>query len=273
MTEFDLDLSLYEEKNVVSFAVPFNWVNPHYTKRGTPVEDGGIMVDVNTGISISEPFVVKNRRGDERQVTGTKELWIHPIKLGRSYYVVTDKTTEQERSYLYRGDFIPREQVPSGFDVKSALPFFFVLANDQSARLCVTIFKSHLASLFTKEYKRYVSEFHGASMREFGKMLTAAAVPAKLYVQSLMEVGKTQKSLIAVPGLWRDTKKTIREQMVSAYMMRSLVAHINTPELDEYPFNSAAVVNNVITKLPWDKEFKVLPPGSVIDSETVDDIL
>lgn len=269
--EIAMKIDIYEDKNPSPIFISATWINPHTTKLNTPVEKGGIVFDADCGLELGDSFTIKNQDGQERRVVGGKEIEIIPVKVGKEFYFVTDnREPTMSKTYVYRGDFIPRDSIPAGFDVRSAIPFFFVLANDEAMRLCVVVFRSYLAGYFKSAWDRYLGAYRSECAKVFKKVLLPSAVPVILRAGKFVEVGKNQKSIIAPPEFERK-KGDLDKLLISTEKMQTIHAYASNSSLDDYPLKHARP-DTVLLSLPWQRKLNVALPEPDTEANVVDSI-
>ena len=144
-----IDFSIYKATEPVLTFVRCVWINPHPTKRDTPVENGGIIWDAAEPVECgSKPFAVTYSSGKTQEVCGGRGFVVVPIRMSNPYTIVTSSDPAMLQQVIVPQPLYMRsDNVPDDFRVSSAVTLFFVLRDDPSNTLMSVQLRSHGATL------------------------------------------------------------------------------------------------------------------------------
>jgi hypothetical protein len=235
------DFSIYKATEPVLTFVRCTWINPHPTKSGTPVEQGGIIWDAAEPIECGgKPFSVTYSSGRTQEVCGGRGFVVIPIRMSNPYTIVTSSDPAMLQQVIVpqplymRSDYVPNE-----FRVSSAVTFFFVLHNDPANTLMSVQLRSHGATLLNRAYFDWVKTVAKLGNHLLRMPLDVRALPVKFGAGETVMVGRNQKSPIAAP-IFRALRQyknveELQSDLVPPERFKALLEMADDDMIKQYP--------------------------------------
>ena len=235
------DFSIYKATEPVLTFVRCVWINPHPTKRDTPVENGGIIWDAAEPVECSgKPFTVTYSSGKTQEVCGGRGFAVVPIRMSHPYTIVTSSDPAMLQQVIVPQPLYMRsDNVPDEFRVSSAVTFFFVLRDDPSNTLMSVQLRSHGATLLNRAYVEWVKTVAKLGNQLLRIPLDVRALPVKFGAGETVMVGRGQKSPIAAPVFKAlrqyKTAEELQSDLVPPERFKALLEMADDDMIKQYP--------------------------------------